>query len=112
MAKKIVLLVSGWENGSGWSYRNDVLESEKLQGNDPKELSIDCMWDYVLDALREKDDEELEEIAEAAYTDVNYEIQIIEYDEDDVFEDGNVIASANMWESELASKILEERQDV
>lgn len=110
MAKKIVYLVSGWENGSGWSYRNDVLKSEKV--SDGTTSVPEEAWDYILDALREKDYEELEQIAEAAYTDVCYEIQIIEHDEDDVFEDGSVIASEKMWESDLAQKIIEERQDV
>jgi hypothetical protein len=104
MAKKILYLVSGWENGSGWSYRNDVLESEKV--SDDMTSVPEEAWDYILDALREKDDDELEQIAEAAYTDVYYEIQIIEFDEGG---EETVIASEEKWESDLAKEIIEER---
>lgn len=104
MAKKIVYLVSGWENGSGWSYRNDVLESEGVSEGTttvPEEA-----WDYILEALREKDVEELSEIAAAELSDVLYEIQIVEVDDDDIYSEDAVIASEKKWESDLARELI------
>ena len=106
MAKKIVYLVSGWENGSGWRYKNDILESEMVpdtMASIPEEA-----WEYITNALREKDSDELRAIAAAEYSDVSYEIQIVEFDGESICEEGSVIASEEKWESELAEAIIAE----
>lgn len=106
MSKKIVYLVSGWENGSGWSYRNDVLESEAV--SDDTTAVPNEAWDYILEALLEKDAEELAEIAAAEFSDVHYEIQIVEVNDDDIYiySEDAVIASEKKWESDLAQDLL------
>ena len=91
-----------WAYGSGWITSGDVLES----WDDADTL------DFVKKAIEDKDYfaafgdiydscDELEDETEEGHNDVKYTMEIVEIDDDDVFEEGRQIAKLSVWGSEL-----------
>ena len=100
------LMVSEWTNGSGWDYENDEVKSWAVEADQVdawKEMIKNgdrSLFDYVTDNL---DAEDYEEDPDDWEGDTKYTMKLVEIDEDDVFEEGKVIASTSVWLSELVS---------
>lgn len=99
------LLASEWTNGAGWDYENDEVESwaiEADQVDDWKEMIKNgdrSLFDCITDNL----DDDCDEDPDDWEGDTRYTMKLVEIDEDDVFEEGKVIASTSVWLSELVT---------
>lgn len=96
---------SGWNCGSGFDVTGDTLEEWNIDKDDVdawKEMIKDgdkSLFDYATDNL----DDDCDEDPDDWEGDTKYTMQLIEIDEDDVFEEGKVIASTSIWLSELVT---------
>lgn len=99
------LLASKWTNGSGWDYENDEIESWAVEADQVdawEEMIKDgdrSLFDCITDNLGDDCDEDPDDWE----GDTKYTMRLVGIDEDDVFEEGKVIASTSVWLSELVS---------
>ena len=93
------LFAHEWINGTGWVSGEDEVESWDVKPEDVetwKQLiksNDKSLFDYVVDTA--------EALSDGEEGDCQWTIKLVEIDEDDVFETGELIAETSIWESEL-----------
>ena len=93
------LFAHEWINGTGWVSVEDEVESWDVKPEDVetwKQLiksNDKSLFDYVVDTA--------EALSDGEEGDCQWTIKLVEIDEDDVFETGELIAETSIWESEL-----------
>lgn len=102
------IMASKWVNGSGWEYENDkaadgwVVEADQVDAWKEMIKNGDrSLFDYIVDGLEGKERDEDPDYSES---DIKYTMELIEFDEDDIFGEEKVIASTSIWESKLMVK--------
>lgn len=102
------IMASKWVNGSGWEYENDkaadgwVVEADQVDAWKGMIKNGDrSLFDYIVDGL---EGEEHDEDPDYSESDIKYTMELIEFDEDDIFGEEKVIASTSIWESKLMAK--------